>query len=801
MIDAVITYVDASDKTWVAQYNKFVKAPLEEKINRYRSYNVLDLQIKCIRKFMPFVSKIFIIVSSLSQVPENIKNLKNVFIVTHEEIIQKIYLPCFNSCTIEMFMNNISKLSEKYLYFNDDVFPIKECKERDFFIDDKICMNYEINTYNEETCSVFQHNLINSTKTLYRKNEIKFNAVKPVHSIMPMFKNKCKETYIECYDKIVGSLTRTRHRKNINAYIFLNYMFKNNKYENSNLKYECIELGDNISKISKDTQILCVNDNNVYSNFENNIKELKQWLECRIDGKEYKEIKKASIKLTDKLYVSFTSWTKRIQYCKHTVDLMMRQTLKPTKIILNLAEEEFPNKENDLPKDLLKEAKENKLFEIYWVKENTNVWKKIIPTMKRFPDDLVLSIDDDIEYPSNYIEEMYKTFVENKKLYPVVAYRNFQNNRLYHSGPFTLTNYHFYGKYLDIIYDKLIYPSLKTNRWSSDNIYSEALFLNHNSYIKCNTIDANNLYISSEKNKENAYSKYESDEFKQTYKRNLKQISSFINSNFEKPSLDNIKLIVSFTTWKKRDKYVEEMLTWFQRQTFKPYKIICWIAYDEYNGVIPETLQKCLEKHLLSEIRWTDLNIYGHKRYEIFKEYSDCYVATIDDDLYYPVNHLQNLLETSLEYNGCICSYFSRTVNYENGYRKIINFENPNIKNEIYSGLSLYPPHTFPVESFKYEDLRNKYCIKCDDSWINAWLKKYDIPVAAYEEWHNNCLNPIDGTTEDCIWNTHNNIKVNGEIIQLYYNRMTSMKVIGIENIANKLWPKCNIDKYNNLVK
>ena len=59
---------------------------------------------------------------------------------------------------------------------------------------------------------------------------------------------------------------------------------------------------------------------------------------------------------------------------------MSKQTLKPTKIILNLAEEEFPNKENDLPKDLVVEAKNNPLFEIYWIKENTTVWKKILPT-------------------------------------------------------------------------------------------------------------------------------------------------------------------------------------------------------------------------------------------------------------------------------------------------------------------------------------------------------------------------------------------------------------------------------------
>ena len=78
---------------------------------------------------------------------------------------------------------------------------------------------------------------------------------------------------------------------------------------------------------------------------------------------------------------------------------MMKQTLLPTRINLNLSEEEFPNKENDLPEELVKEAKNNELFEIFWIKENTTVIKKIISKVNRFPNDLVLFIDDDIVYP------------------------------------------------------------------------------------------------------------------------------------------------------------------------------------------------------------------------------------------------------------------------------------------------------------------------------------------------------------------------------------------------------------------
>ena len=248
MIDAVITYVDASDKEWVGQYSKNVKRPLEEVLNRFRSYNSLDLQISCIRKFMSFVNKVFVVVSSITQVPDNVKTLKDVVIITHEEIIPKVYLPCFNSCVIEMFLSKIRGLSEQFIYFNDDVFPIKECKAEDFFKDDCICMNYELNYYDEETCSVFQHNIINSTKPFYRKQQIKFNAIKPVHSVMPMLKSRCLQVLEEHSKEIFNSLTRTRHRKNMNAYLFLNYMYKIGKHKLTSLKYKYIELEDSLSE-------------------------------------------------------------------------------------------------------------------------------------------------------------------------------------------------------------------------------------------------------------------------------------------------------------------------------------------------------------------------------------------------------------------------------------------------------------------------------------------------------------------------------------------------------------------------
>ena len=91
--------------------------------------------------------------------------------------------------------------------------------------------------------------------------------------------------------------------------------------------------------------------------------------------------------LEEKIYVSFTSWPKRIQNCKHTIDLMMNQTLLPSRIILNLSEEEFLNKENDLPKDWYRKSNTMNYLKFSRLKKILPFFKKIIPTMNRFPND------------------------------------------------------------------------------------------------------------------------------------------------------------------------------------------------------------------------------------------------------------------------------------------------------------------------------------------------------------------------------------------------------------------------------
>ena len=119
---------------------------------------------------------------------------------------------------------------------------------------------------------------------------------------------------------------------------------------------------------------------------------------------------KSKIILTEKIIVTMTSWKKRINVCHKTIERLLKNTLKPYKLILNLAIEEFPKKELQLPQTLLNLTKKYSYFKINWVKKNNNVFKKLIPTLYKYKKDIIITVDDDVNYPNFLIEKIIREF-------------------------------------------------------------------------------------------------------------------------------------------------------------------------------------------------------------------------------------------------------------------------------------------------------------------------------------------------------------------------------------------------------
>lgn len=106
----------------------------------------------------------------------------------------------------------------------------------------------------------------------------------------------------------------------------------------------------------------------------------------------------------EKIIVSFTSYPKRIATVHKVLDSIMKQTILPDKIILYLSSSEFEDFEA-MP-DFQEYEKHG--FEIHWVEENIKSHKKWFYAFQEYPNDIIITIDDDILYRNTALENLLK---------------------------------------------------------------------------------------------------------------------------------------------------------------------------------------------------------------------------------------------------------------------------------------------------------------------------------------------------------------------------------------------------------
>lgn len=139
-IDIVVLWVDGSDPEFIREKQTLTGGmdsidPYIDGDMRYRDYGTFNNWFRMIEKHAPWVNKVFLITNG--QKPEwlNLDHPK-LRLVTHKEFMPLDYLPTFNSAAIELNLHRIEELSENYLYFNDDMYMIRDCKPSDFYKND-----------------------------------------------------------------------------------------------------------------------------------------------------------------------------------------------------------------------------------------------------------------------------------------------------------------------------------------------------------------------------------------------------------------------------------------------------------------------------------------------------------------------------------------------------------------------------------------------------------------------------------------------------------------------------------------
>ena len=108
--------------------------------------------------------------------------------------------------------------------------------------------------------------------------------------------------------------------------------------------------------------------------------------------------------------VSLTSYPKRIGTVHRVIEALLAQNFKPDKIVLWLGEDRFPRKELDLPENLLRLKSFG--LTIGWCKD-VRSYTKLIPALKAYPNDIIVTVDDDTLYGNGVLKSLYDSYLRD----------------------------------------------------------------------------------------------------------------------------------------------------------------------------------------------------------------------------------------------------------------------------------------------------------------------------------------------------------------------------------------------------
>ncbi len=129
---------------------------------------------------------------------------------------------------------------------------------------------------------------------------------------------------------------------------------------------------------------------------------LDVWFKCT--RRRY-SLKPSEGDVCENLVISFTSFPLRISRVWMTVESLLRQTCKPSAIVLYLSKIQFPGEYDDMPASLLRLR--NRGLDIRFVEDDLRSHKKYFYAFRDFPGCSIITIDDDALYPEDMIETLW----------------------------------------------------------------------------------------------------------------------------------------------------------------------------------------------------------------------------------------------------------------------------------------------------------------------------------------------------------------------------------------------------------
>ncbi len=207
------------------------------------------------------------------------------------------------------------------------------------------------------------------------------------------------------------------------------------------------------------------------------------------------------------------------------------------------------------------------------------------------------------------------------------------------------------------------------------------------------------------------------------------------------------KIIVSLTTFPQRIERVWLVIESILRQTYKPHSCILWLSKEQFPSfeMLPPRLLQQRERGL--EIRLCDDDLKSHKKYYYaLSEFSEDYIITLDDDIFYPSNLIGKLVEFNTKYPGAICCNRACAVTRNEDvllpyihWKEIIEPTEPSFDVFLTSGGgALFPPHSLHHEVSNLDVIKN-CCMYADDVWLNI-MSRLNLTKIVKTDYHSSLL-------------------------------------------------------------
>ena len=244
--------------------------------------------------------------------------------------------------------------------------------------------------------------------------------------------------------------------------------------------------------------------------------------------------------------------------------------------------------------------------------------------------------------------------------------------------------------------------------------------------------------------------------FHQKYEELTAKALSASEPGVTKERMGDTEIIVSLTTHGKRINDVHAAIESIMQGSVKPNKIVLWISEDYKGIILPLALQRQTKRGL--EIRYCrDIRSYT-KLVHALNAFPEASIITVDDDILYPYDLLECLIDAHTECPGCICANWIREIpkDLDKNYVSILKW--PQLFDAVelsyryfFEGFAgvLYPPHSLDAEVLN-EPVFMDICKYADDVWFNAMALKAGTKVK-YAWRHYSIASFIENEDGQCV--------------------------------------------------